>query len=1375
MNNFTASVFSKRGILTFLKSDSYLTMQTNSENIKGQILKSILYVFVLLNLTTSNAQNISFKKLGFEEGLSEQAGLCIHQDHLNRMWIGTRNGLNCWDGVRMKTFYPLRGDTTSVAGHKITDLLQTDNYLWVLSEQKISRLDLETFSFQQYGSMAVRKIGVYNKSLLVSTRNGLYIYDKQKDIFNKSGLLPDYNELISAIYQDENKTLWLSSDNARQLIKISSDNIEVIDIPIASNLIVNDLYVDSKNRLWIATRYHGLWAYNIESKSFDTVDLNSSPYFIESLSVRKVIEDKNKRLWVGTFKGLAIFDLNKETTSFIRANDDEHSLSHNSVFSLYLSNDDNIWIGTYFGGINYGRVANQVFTHYDTPETGEPSYPVIGKLIEDNNNIWIATEGGGLDYFDREKNTFKNVPFTADETGLLQTNLKSLFRTKQNQLLVGTYQGGLNVLDVESKKFKYYNPTNFEDRPYHVNDIVEYEGDYLLATEKGVIRFNHEREAFTSFIKTENNTPAYYGIVTSLYIDSKNILWIGTSGNGLFTYNLNTEKLKKYTSNDFDSKSIGSNSVNEIMEDHRFRLWLGCDGGGLCLYNRNEDNFTSFTQQKDNLPSDFIYGISESRFGNLWIATSKGLSRFDVENNLFFNYTSESGFPLQELNYKSLLLTKSGELFVGGIEGLISFNERDLLMVNEDMKIHFSNLFVNNEEVRANDASNILTKDISVAKAFVLKPQHTVFSINFTSFNYNNNLNNKYQYQLEGFNDDWVSSEFNTTATYTNLNPGKYTFKVRACDVAYTPITEEKSIQITVKPPLSRTWYAYTFYGLIFFGLILLFNNFYLGKVRALYQLKNERAEKNRIEELNVHKLRFFTNISHEFMTPLTIILSSLENAFGKYKIPTKLHWQLNLAFRNAKRLKNLNSELLDFRKIEQGHLKLKVQENNIIPYLQEIYEAFEGIARQKNIKYTLSKNVNHLPVFYDARHMDKVFYNLLSNAINHVPEESGEITIQLNNKPDAVEIKVIDNGTGIPKDDVEKVFNRFFHHDSKYTESQYHGSGIGLALSQSIVKAHRGSIICESEENQGTTFTVTLLKGSKHISEEHISDKQRSNQFSIDTELILASEDHILDDDSENTEQNNVDAPMLLIVDDNAEIRFAVKNLFVDSYQIKTANDGVDGLEKALDLQPDIIISDVLMPKLSGFDMCEKLKRNLNTSHIPILLLTALDSEEDRTIAFKHGADSYCTKPFNAEMLKARIENLFKNRANLQQKFSTEPGASTKSVTQNIVDRDFLKKTQAIVEDNFLNNDFNVDEFAAEMNLGRTIFYSKVKTITGQTPNEYIQTIRLKKAADMLLNDTTKNVSEIAYDTGFNSPRYFALAFKKHFGVNPSKYIKNT
>ncbi|MCG8310776.1 MAG: ATP-binding protein [Cytophagales bacterium] len=1321
----------------------------------------------------SNAQNISFEKVGLEDGLSQVSVLAIHQDHLKRMWFGTRNGLNCWDGIYMKQFYPDLEDSTTIQDYNIIDIVQQNNTLWLRSDMgSVSSLDLETMTFKRHKLNVVDHITLYNGNVLVSSRDEILTYDSITGSFIRYPEIYPGEKEYSVVYQDKRGALWIADELNNQIIKIHSHKKEVIKIPIHEKMSIFNLLVDSHERLWIATRYNGLIIYDSYKKTFETVDETSSPFYLKNITVRDLVEDKTGRIWVGTFKGLAIFDLNKNTTSFIDVSEySKKGLSHNSIHCIYLSNDNNLWIGTYFGGVNYGRISNHIYTEYNNvASTEKPSYPVIGPIVEDEDgNIWIGTEGGGIDFFDRKNYRFVHYPQSNTSSGPSQTNIKSLFLSNQNYLFIGTFQGGLNILDLSTNKFKHYN-----NEIKHVNSIIPFGTDYLLATELGVKRFNLADESFTDFFSEKiYGKEINYEIVKELFQDSKKNLWIGTEFGGLWHFNTKTKELKKYLHAQNDSLSIASNGINCIEEDHLFRLWIGTEDGGISLYNRIENTFTSYNKAKNNLPSDFVFGICESRFGNLWVSTSKGLSRFDIEDNLFFNYEGESGFPLEELNYAALLQTRSGEIFVGGIDGLISFREEDLIQPDTQYEIQFSSLKVNNEEIKANDASNILSSDISVTNSFTLKPEHTVFNISYSACNYNPVLKNKYQYKLEGFDEDWVDAKFNTSVTYTNLNPGEYTFKVRGTNVVYHPITEEKSIRIFLEPPISRTWYAYTFYLGLFLGMVFLFNYFYLGKVRLVYQLKNERKEKSRIKELNLYKLQFFTNISHEFMTPLTIILSSIEHIFSKSRISKELRHPLAQIFRNAKRLKNLNRELLDFRKIEQGHLKLRFQENDIVPYLEEIFDAFSEIAEEKNIEYSFDKDTDHVSVWYDPIQMDKVFYNLLSNAFNHVSEEKGKVSINFANKIDHLLISVSDNGNGIPKEEIGKVFNRFFQFDSKKEHNEYYGSGIGLALSQSIVKAHNGNIKCESELGMGTTFTVILKKGHQHHDPELISTDKVENQFSMDKDLIFSSVENARSDQNGITELSADEAPILLIVDDNEEIRLAIKNLFVDKYHIEIAKDGNEGLNKALELQPDIIIADVKMPVLSGFEMCKKLKRNINTSHIPVAMVTALVADEDQVKGFECGADSYITKPFSSRALIARIENLFENRKRLQEKFSTDVDASTISMAINRIDQVFMENAQKLIEDHIMDSDFSVTNFAYEMGMSRTLFFKKIKTITGQTPNDFIQTIRLKKAADILLTDPTKNISEIAYNTGFSSPRYFSQCFKNHFGVIPSKYGK--
>jgi signal transduction histidine kinase/DNA-binding response OmpR family regulator len=655
-----------------------------------------------------------------------------------------------------------------------------------------------------------------------------------------------------------------------------------------------------------------------------------------------------------------------------------------------------------------------------------------------------------------------------------------------------------------------------------------------------------------------------------------------------------------------------------------------------------------------------------------------------------------------------------------------------------------------------------------------LKPIYKVFTLGYSALNYNAELLNKYEYKLEGFDEDWIRSEFSLPVTYTNINPGTYTFKIRATNAVYKPISKEKSIEIIIIPPFYRTWIAFIIYGLTILGLILLINSSYLGKIRLRYELQTERKERERVKELNQYKLRFFTNVSHEFMTPLTIMLSSIENIFSRETIPAKLKKDLNLAHQQARRLKRLNTELLDFRRIEQGYLKLKFIKTDIVEYLSNVYNSFVKIAEERDISYNFENDLNERRIYFDPVQLDKVFYNLLSNAFKHVAEPVGRILLSISEQENVVVISVRNNGKVITREDIEKVFNRFIQLDDEYKKSKYKGSGIGLALSQSIVQAHQGSISCESSKKEGTRFEVRLPKGKAHIDPDLVVQEieRRDSSFIVEIDLHQELESNEYSDGQIGSHTVS-DNPVMLIVDDDQEILSAVKRIFSDTYQIETAINGKEGLEMALKIQPEIIISDVVMPTMSGIEMLKKLKRNLNTSHIPIILLTALDSKEDHTSGLYSGADSFINKPFDLEILNATVTSIFQNRKILQEKFNLDPESNAGNIAKNIMDQEFIKKAQAVVERHLTDFDFNVDEFSSKMNIRRTLFYHKVKNITGQTPNDFIQTIRLKHAAKMILTEPSKNFSEIAYDTGFNSPRYFSQCFKNHFGVTPSAYVK--
>jgi len=1339
------------------------------QQILDRIMKNHLLTYLLLfTFQTGFCNDYLFNKLGVNEGLSQVSALDIHQDHLNRIWIGTRDGLNCYDGNKIKVYRSVKGDPSTLISSEILKIAQMDNHLWLLSATGVSSMNLDNMLCKRYPLPLTQDICVFDNTIVVSTNAGVLQFNATKDSFEPIENLQQEGADYKALYNNRDEELWVGTTEMGLLIY----NKNTKEVGSYHENKIKDIAVikrDNRYNIWIGSETSGLYLLTSNLEISDHFTTNRSSNSIINNAIRDIAIDQHGNVWIGTFRGISIYHPKTKTFQTLQNSKlNPTSLSHNSVYSFLIDRNDDIWIGTYFGGVNYTKTNNQLFTYYNNHLPNKhPSYHVIGPLVEDEiNNIWIGTEGGGLNYYDRATGNFTYYQANGEKNALNQNNVKALHLHNRNTLLIGTYMGGLNVLDIPSGTIKNYLSQN-DDAPSIIGDIKPYKGEYLISARSGLFLFNLATERFTPFLKREQRNKLGTNLF-GIHVDSKENIWIASVKNGLFKYTPELDELKHYTSHEFDSTSLGSNNVLNIYEDHKFRIWIATIGGGLSLYLPETDNFRTYTQLKDNLPSNHIYGITESRFGCLWISTLKGLSRFDVENNKFYNYDHTSGFPLSELNQHALLLSSKGELYVGGIDGMVSFNEAKMINPQPPTDIIISTLSVNNQEVRPYDHHNILTNDISATEQLTLGPKQNAFRLDFASLNYDPEMKHQYEYMLEGFDEKWIRITGKSYASYTNISPGKYKFKVRALDAINHDILGSKSIDLILKPSFYNTWYAYLIYTAIFLSMIILFNYARISKVRLSYKLSQEQKERVYQDELNQNKLRFFTNISHEFQTPLTLILGSLELLKKSGQLPGKAKKRIELAYLNVSRLKNLTSELLDFRKVDQGYLKLKLQELNFIDYIEAIYNVFYEIAGSRKIKYSVLKEESNITIWCDPVQMDKVFYNLLSNAFKFTEDNTGEITIEIVNNAQDLEIYIKDNGKGIPENECDQVFNRFFQTEN-HQESNYVGYGIGLALSKSIVELHGGTIQVKSEIARGTTLIIRLQKGNKHFDPKHIF-VQTAN-----SDLAVVEKTRNIDPESEEAieaiEPPDM-APTILVVDDNPDIIKLVKEVFEESYFILEAENGEEGFKIALEKQPDLIISDVLMPVLSDTEMCKKLKQNFLTSHIPVILLTARAAMEHKIMGIETGADDYITKPFNIDYLAARVDNIFNNLLILQQKYSQDISAKTRHITKNKMDQEFLDKAIKIIEENITDPDFSVTEFTAEMGQSRTLFYKKLKGVTGKTPNDLIQTIRLKNAAKILLTDPTKNVSEIAYDVGFSSPRYFSQCFRNHFGVIPSKYI---
>ena len=1036
----------------------------------------------------------------------------------------------------------------------------------------------------------------------------------------------------------------------------------------------------------------------------------------------------------------------------------------------------NIWVGTYYGGVNVfnpSKTSNH-FYYAEPLQEDCLSFPVVGKMAEDSSGrLWICTEGGGLNCYNADTGIFTRYQHRkGDASSVGSNNLKSIFYRKENErLYVGAHLGGIFVLDLKSNKgHTLHNivgdPTSL---PHEiVNDIQEYKDGLALLTQGGVAFMDPVTEKFSPLSNDVNVRKLLnkrYAFETFL-IDSRQRMWLASVNGGVICVDLPSSKITEYAMDTNNPSSIGRFKVVHIFEDSRGSVFFCTIGSGIYEYQEGEQSFKSYSTSNQCLPSDYCYYICESvEDHRLFILHGKGLSIFnrekgEVENTYhLFNQTYSQG--------SALYLDKNGTLFISGTNGLALFQKQSLYALPSKNLLNFDKLFIFNEEICPNDQSGILTDILAKTSDIYLSYKQNNITVEFASFNYNNDRNRLFEYRLEGFDKAWTQTT-GTTITYTNLPPGEYILRARPL-AGKENLDEEVHLNIHVSAPFYATVWAYFFYLLCLLGVMIAFIRFKTRQAALKSSLEFERKEKERIEELNQVKLRFFTNISHEFRIPLTLILGQIE-VLMQMDLGTTIYNRILRIYKNAWHMRNLISELLDFRKQEQGYLKLKVEEQNLVTFTRQIYMCFYEYAQKKEITYRFDNVEETISVWFDSKQLQKVIFNLLSNAFKYTPNK-GSIRVEVRMLASQAIVSVCDTGVGIPEEHISKIFERFYQTDN--SSSFTLGTGIGLALAKGIMNMHHGKIDVESTVGKGTKVTLSLPLGNRHFSDEEMATVESRESVIISEAVPMLPFEQIMDVEEEKTKvQENIkeeDKPIILLVDDNEELLSMLEDLFLPIYKVYIAHDGREGLEMARQIQPDLIISDVMMPEMSGKELCYKIKTNVELSHISVVLLTAQTSVEYVVEGLMFGADDYVTKPFNVKVLIARCNNLIKNKKRLIAHYAGKT-ITESPVTEAINERDkeLLAKCVNIIKENFENPAFDVTALASELCVGRSKLYMQFKQMTGLTPNEFILKIKLDEAMSLLKNHPELNISEISIRLGFSSPRYFSKSFKAFFGVAP-------
>tara|TARA_B100000809_G_scaffold43630_2_gene37910 strand:+ start:49078 stop:53193 length:4116 start_codon:yes stop_codon:yes gene_type:complete len=1336
------------------------------------------------------SNNLKFKHFSTSDGLSQSSVIAIHQDNKGYIWIGTRDGLNKYDGTRFTSFRHNSDNPQSLSHSWITKIFEDDqNNIWVGTKNGLNKYNPNQNNFTVYkqnpntNSISDNEIWdieqLNNNTLVVSTNNGLTkinLFDNSFSfIHKKEGTINSLKDnKTRCLYYSNNSLLWICTIESIECFDSKNNTWTHYEYPKNTNkeAHINNTPVfheDSNNLLWLGYN-NGLAYFDVQSKTFVEFYLPSKQKAISS-AVRTLCEDLNGNLWIGTYIGLCI--LNKERNQIQKYIHDENnptSLSQNSIYKIIRDTEGDMWIGTWAGGLNYYDHSFDTFKQFYAGANKKMlNYKVVSSIIESTNgDLWIGTEGGGINYYNNTTGEFSYYTHNPkDKNSLSSNNVKSMICDSDGNFWIGTHDGGLNFLDISKKpytfkKFKQTNTNNFSISDYRILSLFEDEQKniWIGTLTTGLIHYNRSSNQFTRL----NYSLKSIDVIVPSPI--AHILYLGGS-NGLEKINTKTKQIEKIN---YFSKEINEETpaINCIYQQTENILWIGTEGKGLYKYDIPTKTSSKFGISQ-GLPNEVIYGILSDENHNLWVSTTKGISRLNLTTLEIKNFDESDGLQGNEFNYGAYLKKENGDLMFGGANGLNYFNPNKIVENNFLPSVDIYDIKVNNHP---------FLKITDSVKKISLKYNQNDFTIDFTALSYSQSSKNQYAYKLEGFDPDWNYIGNKKEAKYTNIDKGNYLFKVKASNNDGLWNEKGDAIKLIVLPAPWQTWWAYLIYFILSCIIGYYIRSLMLTRIKEKNELKQEKLDKERIEEVNQMKLRLFTNISHDFRTPLTLIIGPLQRMIKEKTGTNSIQEQHKIMNRNANMLLDLINQLLDFRKSESGKLVLYASKSNLVSFTQNIKAAFNDLADSKNIEYLLESPKDSLEIWFDKIKMKKILFNLLSNAFKY-NQDNAKITIKLasektSKNENRISLKVTNFGEVIPKENLAHIFDRFYRFDQEGIQS---GTGIGLALTKSLVELHHGSITATSSVEKGTCFEVVLPMGSEHLSlEEQIAETDAPREeITIDKPFYLEKNANITSEIDEEIEEEFSDIPTILIVEDNEDVRNFVKDIFKKNYTIYEAENGKIAIEIARKKNIDLIISDVMMPEMNGFELCENIKSTITTSHIPIILLTAKTADTHQKTGFKIGADAYITKPFDASILELRVHNLLETRKNLTAKFKKDIILNPKELTVTSADELFLEKAIEIIEENITDPEFNVHYFTNQMNMSRSVLYRKLKALTNQSITEFIRTIKLKKAGQLVAN-TKMHISEIAYEVGFSDLKYFRKCFKSQFNELPSNYrIKNT
>ncbi|MFD1144804.1 two-component regulator propeller domain-containing protein [Larkinella insperata] len=1361
----------------------------------------VLQVVAILHVL-AQPTSYRFMKLDAGTGLSNNQVTCFLKDSRGYLWFGTISGLNRYDGHTVRAFQHDIHDSTSLLNNNVIKLFEDPAHnIWVTTIDGICIYDPGQERFIRNTIDYAHRYGLPDGAVTAIQQDrrgnywfihdtaGLFVHrasnDKKSVHLTHLTRNTGQNAGIASLAESRNGSIWVIHKNGTidQLnpdnYQISYRNTHLRELNKHQPLLYN-LTTDADGDLWIyVLRANlGVFHFNTRQQTFTKIHREAGNTRLNSNIIQGIVEGNQGQIWIGTdHGGINLLDKKKwAITYLVHDEGNAKSLSQNTINSLYKDNEGIIWVGTYKDGVNYHHPNMFRFALYQRNQFLPKSLPYndFNRFAEDTQgNLWLGGNGGGLIYFDRQKGSFTQYLNQPGRPNSIGSNvIVSLLIDRSQKLWIGTYYGGLSCFD--GKTFKTYQHRPGDTTSLADDSVWEIFEDsrgaiWLGTLDGGLDRFDPSTQTFKHYRSGAPNS-IHASYVSEITEDRRGHIWVGTSY-GLEKYDYATDRFTHYLSKPGDAQTLSNNLIHSLYEDRRGGFWIGTHEG-LNLFDAATGTFRSF-RKTDGLPHNTIHSVVEDNAGRLWLGTPNGISRLDVSGKAehrrfqFTNYDESDGLQGKEFNENAALRTRRGELLFGGSRGFNLFHPAEIVNNPTAPRVVLSNLYLFNRPVAIGESVDqkvILNAALNETRQITLRHSQNVLSIEFAALNFFHPEKNQYRYKLEGFDREWITSlDGSQRATYTNLDPGNYVFRVKASNNDGVWNQAGTDLKITILPPLWRTKWAISGYVLLTVLLLYLSRKAIQRRERRKFEHRQQQQEAQRMHELDQMKINFFTNVSHEFRTPLTLILAPLESRLNKAPDGPEQK-QFQLMYRNAKRLLNLVNQLLDLGRLEYQEIKLDLREGDVLKFIRETTFSFSDLSEKRHVKLSFESDIRAFRMLFDEDKLEKILFNLLSNAFKFTPE-NGKVSVSAHVCPPTedhpeplLKITVEDTGIGIPAEKLEKVFDRFFQHDLPAGLINQ-GSGIGLSITREFVKLHGGTISVASHPDQGSCFTILLPVKQQPEIPPTVEQPQKSPE-----------PDHLKSAARPEPAEKPSDRETILLVEDHEDFRHYLKDNLADRYRVLEAGDGRQGWQQAREHRPDLIVSDVMMPEMNGLELCRKLKDNAQTSHIPVLLLTARHSEDQKLEGYQTGAQDYIEKPFNVEILQSKIRSLLKQQQAARQAYGQQITIKGKDVLINSLDEKLIQKAIALVEKNIADPEFSVEAFSRELGMSRIHLYRKLQALTGKSPVDFIRAIRLDRSCQ-LLEQSQLTVSEIAYQVGFNNPKYFTRQFRECYNELPSAY----